>query len=183
MTLPQGHSEVLAFPRPHHSWQRGGTELSPILGDTGPGQRGQQRPQSQEGTEIGDLSPRDRMMRMQHWDEEGWHQLTLLRGWGVRSHPRARGFCHSIQPSLQLPSGAFWSPAGAIDPAPLILVMHGAAPGTNVPSGKGMGRGAGGGPGAASAQLPGKAHATCMGSLLKDTGVSFSSCWLGRCLG
>lgn len=40
---------------------------------------------------------------------------------------------------------AFWSPAGGIDPAPSIPVMHrassGAEPSTNVPSGKGMGCG------------------------------------------
>lgn len=105
MTLPQGHSEVLAFPRPHHSWQRGGTELSPILGDTGPGQRGQQRPQSQEGTEIGDLSPRDRMMRMQHWDAEGWHQLTLLWGcWGLLP-PEGTG---ALPQHPALAPAAFW---------------------------------------------------------------------------
>lgn len=50
-----------------------------------------------------------------------------------------------------------------------------AAPGTNVPSGKGTGRGPGGGPRAMCVQLPGEAHATRVRSLLKDVGVSSGS--------
>lgn len=98
--------------------------------------------------------------------------------------PRAR------QRQVQLTFGAFWSPAGGIDPAPSIPVMHragsGAEPGTNVPSGKGMGcgswQGLAGAPRAMCTQLPGEAHAKHTGSLLKDMGVSYS-CWVGRCSG
>lgn len=47
---------------------------------------------------------------------------------------------------VQLPFGAFWSPAGGIDPAPSIPVMHGAgSPALMSPWGRGWDMGAGGG--------------------------------------
>lgn len=92
------------------------------------------------------------------------------------------------QRRVQLPFGASRSPAGGIDPAPSIPVMHragsGAEPSTNVPSGKGTGcgswQGLVGAPGATCTRLPCNARAKRAGSLLKDTGVSYS-CWVERC--
>lgn len=159
-----------AVPNPQRC--RTGAELTAVILDPG---------------EHGDLGPHP--WRHDSRGEQHCHQLALPQGWGLGSGgllpPEGMGLCRSSQLSLQWPFGAFWSPAGSIDLSPLIPVMHragsGAAPSTNVPSGKGMGRGPGGGPRAACVQLPGEAHATHVRSLLKDTGVSSGSCWLGRC--
>lgn len=89
---------------------------------------------------------------------------------------------------VQSPFGAFQSPAGSIDPAPSIRVMHGvgsrAEPGTNVPSGKGTGRRSWQG----LVENPGVACGSCQARLTPSARGHSSrtqefpySCWFRRC--
>lgn len=89
---------------------------------------------------------------------------------------------------VQSPFGAFRSPAGGIDPASSIRVMHGAGsgaePGTNVPSGKGMGRqsrhGLAENPGAACGSCQARLAPSARGHSSRTQELPYS-CWCTRC--